>query len=377
MYLTFLDTGAYSSALRKRKVLKMAIFKLYEDIDYYNHDIVAVILAAFTNFNSDPATIAVTRDGKAVEEVTFDVGGVATTYLVEFNFDDFGSPAAALNAINIKVGDERIITLNQLHYSYDDWVTNVDAAGGDTEAFAEFLYAMANWEVQGTEEDDNLPEDLLFGNSPFNLSNPDEDPDAINYARLGAGDDVFYAGDGHDHVHAGSGNDRVEGGSGNDTLLGRNGNDTLNGGAGNDTLDGGRHADFLKGKTGDDLLLGGKGADDLDGGGGFDTLDGGKGRDILFGGADDDILTGGGGKDIFVFNDDISEAGHDTITDFQDGKDLNAIESFDVLPTFADLSIGGGDGDAVITVIATGQTITLEGVLAADIDESDFKFELV
>jgi len=63
--------------------------------------------------------------------------------------------------------------------------------------------------------------------------------------------------------------------------------------------------------------------------GGNDTIIGGAGADTLSGGAGNDTLTGNGGADLFVFGgstgtpglSQVSQLGHDVVTDFQSGTD--------------------------------------------------------
>ncbi len=105
------------------------------------------------------------------------------------------------------------------------------------------------------------------------------------------------------------------------------------------------------------------------------------------GGRGDDTLTGGDGADRFVFG---INADNDTITDFEGGTDTIVIKSG---RSFSDLTIGkNANGDAVITgyssgtgasvtlevgggtVTLEGASITLEGVTASELTESDFEF---
>jgi serralysin len=88
-------------------------------------------------------------------------------------------------------------------------------------------------------------------------------------------------------------------------------------GPGNDTVHGG---------DGNDQIRGGKGKDNLFGGNGDDFIIGGKGKDTIAGGLGNDTLKGGGGKDIFVVGQ-----GHDTVLDFDSGKDTIRIDGIDGL----------------------------------------------
>ncbi|SNS32096.1 calcium-binding protein [Tropicimonas sediminicola] len=226
----------------------------------------------------------------------------------------------------------------------------------------------------------------------------------------GAGDDRFWAGDGADELlgwtgddflHGGAGGDTLEGNAGNDSLRGAAGTDTLHGGAGADDLKGGADDDVLKGGSGDDRLWGGAGMDVLEGGAGMDqlggghgadvlkggagtdalqgnggsdtlmghagddVLDGGNGQDVLVGGLGNDTLTGGNGADAFVFSGD---AGTDTITDFEAGRDVIAI--LDGARTLNDLAFTQSGDDTLVRFAATEilvENITVETLQDADL----------
>lgn len=228
----------------------------------------------------------------------------------------------------------------------------------------------------------------------------------------GAGADTIKGGAGDDVVKGGSGSDKLAGNSGHDTLSGQRGEDRLNGGRGRDSLDGGRGDDRIGGNAGHDTLRGGHGDDHLAGGNGNDvlrggaitqewllrpysylaaapsgemiqrdsgkdTLDGGQGRDKLDGGYGDDLLTGGSGDDTFVFFDVF---GDDTITDFDASSsgekiDLSTVSSITDMTDLLDNHIRE-DGENVVIEDVHGSTITLENVQLADLDETDFNFEL-
>lgn len=199
------------------------------------------------------------------------------------------------------------------------------------------------------------------------------DGDDVVYGGLGAdtiwldeGNDVFY----DDAEGGASGNDTVYGGAGVDTLNGAGGDDNFFGGNGKDTLIGGKGKDTLKGGNGNDTLKGGNGADALIGGAKNDTMIGNGGKDILTGGTGNDKLTGGAGSDIFTFKigDEL-----DTIKDFEDGIDVIDFSATNL--TFADLTITNSVDGATITYAADGSDkITLTGIDAATMDQTDFLF---
>jgi serralysin len=161
--------------------------------------------------------------------------------------------------------------------------------------------------------------------------------------RLGRGDDVGLGGDGSDRIWLGRGDDIGMGGSGNDLIQGGRGNDMIGGDDGNDVLRGGR---------------------------GHDELDGGAGRDLLIGGRGDDMLTGGADDDIFRFN---SHSGSDVITDFTLGEDLIQIRARG-MRDFDDLEHRIFDSAEGAVIHVGGTDITLAGIRADSLTESDFQF---
>jgi Ca2+-binding RTX toxin-like protein len=170
-----------------------------------------------------------------------------------------------------------------------------------------------------------------------------------------------------DRILGTNGDDLLTGDSANNVLMGMRGNDSLDGGPGNDSLFGGKDRDILLGGTDDDTLFGGRGADSLNGGDGNDILLGGKGDDALFGGLGSDTLTGGNGIDNFLLS---TNSGIDTITDFEDGKDLLVLGGG---LTFSQLSITQENSATFIRFSATGEILaSLNGVSASMINAADF-----
>jgi Ca2+-binding RTX toxin-like protein len=129
----------------------------------------------------------------------------------------------------------------------------------------------------------------------------------------------------------------------------------------------------ITGDTTDDTLSGDGGPNGLFGLEGSDTLIGNGGDDLIDGGSGNDYLVGGLGDDVFVFADG---DGNDIIADFVAGAesdDLIDLRKLSTINSFAEVVAAATevDGDTVIT---TGDTdsITLEGVRIADLEESDF-----
>ncbi len=209
----------------------------------------------------------------------------------------------------------------------------------------------------------------------------------------GNGEDSLYGGYEHDLMRGGGNADELHGELGNDTLFGDRGNDRLfggnnedqlygghdhdllRGGANRDTLNGELGNDTLHGDRGNDRVLGGSGNDHVYGDFDHDFVHGGAGNDMVNGGTGNDTLGGGLGNDTFVFADGF---GTDIITDFEE---LNSLEQIDfsglaAITDFADLMANHATQSGANVVIndLLGNTITLNNVLLADLDASDFIF---
>jgi serralysin len=236
-----------------------------------------------------------------------------------------------------------------------------------------------------------------------------------------AGDDGLAGDAGDDWLWGADGADTLDGGAGVDQLRGDDGDDILSGGGELDNIQGGSGNDILNGDQGNDVLDGGAGADALSGGDGYDTATyryasaavslnlasgvhtgdaagdsfsgierfqlsnqgdgfigssgadivlGMGGADTLIGGGGDDVLTGGAGADVFGI--DSMGFGADTITDFQNGVDTIHVVGVAGWDDFSDLSIStNGAGWAVVT-FPDGSSITLTGMIASQVDASDF-----
>ena len=182
-----------------------------------------------------------------------------------------------------------------------------------------------------------------------------------NDVTLGTGDDLFR------NKSAGFVAGAVDGGAGKDVLSGAAADDVFLGGGG---------ADVLRGRGGDDDLSGGAFTDTLYGGRGEDIIDGGGGADLINAGYGDDTVTGGGGADSFVI---IRNAGHDVITDFQNGTDVIDISAFGLRPAdYATvvspaLSNAGNGATALdLTALGGSGSLLVEGLAFAQADASDF-----
>jgi Ca2+-binding RTX toxin-like protein len=108
---------------------------------------------------------------------------------------------------------------------------------------------------------------------------------------------------------------------------------------------------------------------------GNDILTGRGGDDILIGGAGDDVLSGGGGNDVYRFT---AGDGHDIVREYSDG--FNGWGGADTLEFGAGIAPGGvaisqadNGWDLVLTVTATGESVTLDG----DVNSPDDRIERV
>ncbi|NML27864.1 calcium-binding protein [Zoogloea dura] len=192
----------------------------------------------------------------------------------------------------------------------------------------------------------------------------------------------------------------VFGSAGADSLFGDQGNDTLDGGAGDDLLDGGEGSDLLTGGAGNDTYVVDLAGDVITelAAGGTDTvqasltytlgaqlenltLTGGSAlngtgnalANILIGNANNntldgmggnDTLCGGAGNNTYLFG---KGDGNDLITAFDDataGK-LNTL-LFKSGVTTDDVSLGRSDGDLVITLRGTNDSVTVQDFFKED-----------
>ncbi|MCP8940836.1 family 16 glycosylhydrolase [Alsobacter sp. SYSU M60028] len=191
----------------------------------------------------------------------------------------------------------------------------------------------------------------------------------------GVGDDVYVVDDAGDIATeaANAGFDTVQASVGSWTLTGNLESLVYTGvsafrGVGNG-LD-----NVVSGGDGADTLIGGAGADTLYGGAGADRLNGGLGDDRIVAGAGADTVTGDAGADVFVFAAQ-SVASRALVTDFAvaggDRLDVRGLGLASWTDVQSHLSEDAG-GNAVIA--AAGETVTLQGVRAAQLAEANFVF---
>lgn len=230
------------------------------------------------------------------------------------------------------------------------------------------------------------------------------------YELQGTGATAFF-GNGDSEIVGTSGGDRIDGGRGNDTVAGGDGNDVITDSFGDDVVVAGAGDDNVSllsgintisdntsgspGSAGSNYFKGGIGQDTLIGGAGNDVLDGDAvsnilgGNDRIQGGAGDDVVRGGLGADVFVFtpsDGDNRIADFDGATysaalgyqaygfdrDFDLGLDVIELSGFGTLASTQDALDAVSDVGGHATFAAQGTTITLHGILTADLTIDTF-----
>ena len=231
---------------------------------------------------------------------------------------------------------------------------------------------------------------VLTGNRGSNILDGGGGDDTLYGGR---GPDTLYGGDGNDFLNGAGAADQMYGGIGNDTFVLNSASDRAYDSGGIDTMlvtvstvmnAMGADVENLtmlgstnmsaSGTGADNVMTGNSGNNTIAGGGGDDTIYGGAGDDVINGGAGNDVLVGNGGVDDFIFQ---NGWGQDRILGFSTAagnEDIN-LSSVSAIVDWLDLSanhLSMVGGNATIT--AGINTITLVGVLAADLDASDFIF---
>ena len=293
-----------------------------------------------------------------------------------------------------------------LDFSYSESEVFIDLTAESVLFASGFEEQAINFEAVIASNGNSILHGTSVGNQLIGLAGNDilEGKGGNDTLEGGAGEDNLFGGAEHDLLFGGSGNDTLTGDAGEDVFFGGAGSDTYYGGEGIDTVDFsqeliglvvhmGQPTESSENAYGDsfisieqiigtalndqitgtfaanETLFGGDGNDELDGDDGDDILSGDNGNDELTGGAGSDVLSGGSGMDIFTFE---LNSGNDTITDFDTVDEL-----IDLRPTrvhFDELTISGVGNDALIEfdTSAGGVKITLQGVDAAEIGETNF-----
>ncbi len=133
----------------------------------------------------------------------------------------------------------------------------------------------------------------------------------------------------------------------------------VSGTEGDDTISGFVRPDVIEGMGGNDILYGREGNDFVFGNEGDDFVYGEQGDDRLGGGPGSDFLEGGPGDDTYYYN---LEDGNDIINNFEEdsfGQDRNDVIAFGEGISSSDVSLSQEGGDLVITVLPTGNTVTV------------------
>ena len=195
---------------------------------------------------------------------------------------------------------------------------------------------------------------------------------------VGSGFDDVLIGDFHANT--------LMGGAGADVLDGEGGDDwisyagstavTVNlttgvGSRGHATGDSISDVENVSGSDYSDLIYGSSSDNHLIGLAGNDILQGRNGDDILDGGLGNDKLNGGNGADLFVF---YGATGSDTIQDFSVASgDVIQLDP-SIFADFADVLAHTTDVGSNAVISKAGVTITLTGVLKAQLLSDDFDF---
>lgn len=137
-----------------------------------------------------------------------------------------------------------------------------------------------------------------------------------------------------------------------------------------DVVKGAGGSDLAMAEGGDDFLVMGRGKDRIYGGDGDDTLNAGQGADRLVGGAGNDTLKGAKGSDVFAFAPGF---GHDTISDFEPGRDKLEFDDA-VFASFSDLKSSAWEQDGGIMIDAGDASVFIAGMRLNQIHADDVLF---
>jgi len=115
-------------------------------------------------------------------------------------------------------------------------------------------------------------------------------------------------------------------------------------------------------------LAGNSYSHDIQGNAGANVLTGGSGDDVIQGLGGNDTLVGGGGHDVFVF---ANGNGQDIVSDFVSGTDQLDLRAFG-FANFAAVQAATHDvGANAVIDLGGGNTVTLTGVLKAQLQSGD------
>ncbi len=205
-------------------------------------------------------------------------------------------------------------------------------------------------------------------------------------------DDTLIAATTGSTLVGGVGADTLTGGAGNDTLIGGAGGDVMDGGLGTDTLSYETSRSYVQASltsgmgfsndaqgdtfTGFENLRGGLASDALYGNSAGNVIWGGAGGDYIDGAGGADVLIGGSGDDAFAI---FGDSGADRIRDFTAGgsEDRLLISLGSDFDSSAEvLAVAQQNGANTVIDFGDGLMIVLEGVLKANLNASDFAFDI-
>jgi Ca2+-binding RTX toxin-like protein len=287
-------------------------------------------------------------------------------------------------------------TLDQVNYSESATAIIADIEAGtvddDNDGQVDDTLIDIEW-ITGTNHNDNIGGsagiDRIYGGEGNDVINGLASNDIL---KTDGGNDIIYAGEGNDYIELGTGDDAAYGEAGNDNFHVTSGTDFIDGGEGNDTINyiyhnhavnidlaagtvdddgdnltddtlvsiekvqGSNFSDVITGNSNNDDIRGNSGDDIIDGAEGDDTLRGGNGDDTLKGGAGADRLYGQAGADIFVFDDESTLGGVDTIEDFS----FTDIDQIDVSSMLNGYEFGVDDINNFVRLVEEGSHSFLE-----------------
>jgi Ca2+-binding RTX toxin-like protein len=102
---------------------------------------------------------------------------------------------------------------------------------------------------------------------------------------------------------------------------------------------------------------------------GNDTISGSSWNDTIAGGAGNDTMSGSSGNDTFVFR---SGPGQDVLTDFTAGSDVLEFRDGIFADAAAALAAASVSGNNTLITIDSGNSVLLQNVSLANLQQSDF-----
>jgi serralysin len=320
--------------------------------------------------------------GYGMEDADYVYGGDGNDYGYGGDGGDFVIGDGGSDVVLGEAGNDYLYGGTGVDYTYGGTGSDTSYGGAD----ADFMYGGdANDTSSGDDGNDNIygdaGDDYGYGGNGIDRLFGGSGVDALyggvsNDSLFGGADVDYLFGDaGNDAMYGEDGSDYLYGGDGFDQMQGNNGQDLMYGGNQADRMLGFNDGDWLYGDNGNDQLFAGLGNDYNYGGDGNDTIWDAGGYDNLNGGLGNDLLIGGTNWDIYTFTGDW---GDDIIRGFEQN---NAFEDIVLtgsltISSYADLVANHMTqvGANVVIDDLLGNTITIENVLLANMDATNFVF---